>query len=126
VPQAAAMTLIAVAALVWAGATCAADDSPAAVDVRARVAKAGDEPGPAAGPARSSEVAPPAPGRTPKGPPASLFRCWQGGRIIFEGRGYGALPPAQIAAELKAADGGSGRLQVLDLTRGVCVLELPK
>ena len=125
-PQAAVMTLITVAALVCAGATWAADDSPAAVDVRAKVARAREEPGPGAVPARSSEEAPPTPGRSPKGPPASLFRCWQDGRIIFEGRGYGALPPSQIAAELKAVDGGSGRLQVLDLTRGLCVLELPK
>jgi hypothetical protein len=56
----------------------------------------------------------------------SLFRCWQDGQIIFEGRGYGALPPSQIAAELKAADGGSGRLQVLDMYHGLCVLELPR
>ncbi len=46
--------------------------------------------------------------------------------MIFEGRGYGALPQSQIAAELKAVDGASGRVQVLDMFEGLCVLELPK
>ena len=30
------------------------------------------------------------------------------------------------AAELKAVDGASGRVQVLDMFEGLCVLELPK
>jgi hypothetical protein len=118
-------TLIAVAALGCAGIALAAEDA-SEVNVRAKIARAADETGPAAGLARSAEEAPPAPGRSPKGPPVSLFRCWQDGRVIFEGKGYAALPSSQIVAELKASDGGAGRLQVLDLYQGVCVLELPK
>src|SRR5215472_5541859 len=64
----------------------------------------------------------PTPAKPPKGAPRSLFRCWQEGQLIFEGAGYGPLPPTQIAAELKAADGGTGKVQVLDLYQGVCIL----
>ena len=46
--------------------------------------------------------------------------------MIFEGRGYGALPQSQIVAELKSSDGGQGRVQVLNMYQGLCVLELPK
>ena len=65
------------------------------------------------------------PGRAPKGA-RSLFRCWQDGRMIYEGRGYGALPKSQVAAELKSGDGAAGTVQVLDMYQGLCVLELPK
>ena len=55
----------------------------------------------------------------------SLFRCWQDGRMIFEGRGYSPLPKSQVAAELNSGD-ASGTVQVLDMYQGLCVLELPK
>jgi len=123
----AAVALITVVGLVGTSTTQAAGDRSDAVNVRARFADTGDEAGSAAGSAPSSEEKqPPAPGRGPKGPPRSLFRCWQEGRMIFEGRGYGALPSSQVSAELKASDGASGRVQVLDMYQGVCVLELPK
>ncbi|HEX4598555.1 MAG TPA: hypothetical protein VH278_12255 [Burkholderiaceae bacterium] len=122
----AVVTLIAVAALGLEAVALAAEDSSESVNVRAKIARPSDETGPAAAPARSSDEALSAPGKSPKGPPRSLFRCWQDGRIIFEGRGYGALPSSQVAAELKAGDSGTGRLQVLDMYHGLCVLELPK
>jgi hypothetical protein len=117
--------LIAVAALGCAGIALAADDA-SEVNMRAKIARAADDTGPVTGPARPADEVPAAPGRSPKGPPVSLFRCWQDGRVIFEGKGYGALPATQVAAELKASDGGTGRLQLLDLNRELCVLELPK
>jgi hypothetical protein len=66
-----------------------------------------------------------APGKAPKAA-RSLFRCWQDGRMIYEGRGYAALPKSQVAAELKSGDSTAGTVQVLDLYQGLCVLELPK
>src|SRR5882762_4757369 len=126
-PRRAAMTLIAVAVLGCVAATRAADDSLDAVDVRAHVAEPVDKAGSAAGPAAASEKRQlPPPDKSPKSPPRSLFRCWQDGRVIFEGRGYGALPQSQITAELKSGDGVPGRVQVLDMYQGLCVLELPK
>ena len=123
----AAVTAIGLVALGCAAARPASDDALDPVNVRAQVAGAADETGSAGGSARAPDERPlPAPGRSPKGPPRSLFRCWQGGRIIFEGRGYGAMPQSQISAELKAADGASGRVQVLNMFEGLCVLELPK
>jgi hypothetical protein len=121
------MALITAAALGRVAAALASDDSLDAVNVRAQIAEALDQTGSAGGSVRTPEERPlPALGKSPKGPPRSLFRCWQDGRIIFEGRGYGALPPSQIVAELKASDGTSGRVQVLDMYQGLCVLELPK
>jgi hypothetical protein len=66
----------------------------------------------------------PSGGRSAKGG-RSLFRCWQDGRMIYEGRGYSALPKSQVTAELNSGD-PSGTVQVLDLYQGLCVLELPK
>jgi hypothetical protein len=121
------MTLITAAALGCVAATRASDDSLDAVDVRTQVAEPVDKAGSAAGSAPASEERQlPAPGKSPKSPPRSLFRCWQDGRMIFEGRGYGALPQSQVAAELKSSDGATGRVQVLNMYEGLCVLELPK
>ena len=36
------------------------------------------------------------------------------------------MPQSQVAAELKGGEGSTGRLQVLDMYDGFCVLELPK
>jgi hypothetical protein len=122
-----ASTLIALAALGCAAATLAADQWFDPVHVRTHAGEPADQGGSAAEPARgSAERQAPVAGKSAKGQPQSMFRCWQDGRMIFEGRGYGALPQQQIAAELKAADGAAGRIQVLDMYQGLCVLELPK
>jgi hypothetical protein len=103
-------------------------DQPAnSVTLGAPGKKPSDEAKPAAASGQDSEERPlPTPPKSPKSPPRSLFRCWQEGQVIFEGRGYGALPASQIAGELKANDGGTGRIQVLDMNRALCILELPK
>jgi hypothetical protein len=103
-------------------------DQPASsVTLGAPGKKPSDEAKPAAASGQDPEQRPlPTPAKSPKGAPRSLFRCWQEGELIFEGAGYGPLPPAQIAAELKAADGGTGKVQVLDLYQGVCILEVAK
>jgi hypothetical protein len=119
--------LIAIAALGCVAATLASDESLHVITLRAQAPEAVDQPGSAAESVRPSDArALPAPGKSPKAPTLSLFRCWQDGRMIFEGRGYGALPPSQVAAELKAGDGALGRVQVLDMYEGLCVLELSK
>lgn len=64
--------------------------------------------------------------KTPAKAPASEFRCWQGGQMIFEARGVGPMSATQVAADLKAADGSTGRIQVLDMYEGLCILELPR
>jgi hypothetical protein len=113
-------TLIAVLALGCAAATPASDEplDPVAIG------SAGSEPSVEGKPAGESAHAV-APARSAK-TPRSLFRCWQGGRMIFEGRGYGPLPQSQVTADLKPADGAAGRVQVLDMYEALCVLELPK
>ena len=115
-PRWAATTLITVAALGCVAATLASDEPLEVFTLHAQAPEAADQ-----------HEARPLPGRVnPAKAPLSIFRCWQGGRLIFEGRGYGPLPSSQIAADLKAGEGATGRVQVLDMFEGLCVLELPK
>jgi hypothetical protein len=120
---------VCITALGVSAAARAVEEPTRAVSIGARVGtEAPDEGKPAGGAMRSSEDK--GEGAQSKAavakPPGSLFRCWQDGRLIFEGRGYGALPQSQVAADLRPADGASGRVQILDMYEGLCVLELPK
>ena len=116
-------TLLALVALGFAAATLASDRSREALVIRTTAADSHDEVGPGNSPSRADE--PSGLGKAAKSP-RSLFRCWQDGRMIYEGRGYGALPKSQVAAELKSGDSAAGTVQVLDLYQSLCVLELPK
>jgi hypothetical protein len=122
----AAVTLIGIMALGCAAATLSSDESVDSVTIGASGAGPSDEAKPAGEPARTADEKQAGPASKAFKSPRSLFRCWQGGRMIFEGRGYGPLPQSQIAAELKPGDGASGRAQLLDMYEGLCVLELPK
>ncbi|MBV8211510.1 MAG: hypothetical protein JO133_15750 [Burkholderiaceae bacterium] len=104
-------------------ATLAADKAHDSISITTSGSELSDEAKSSTG---SAQIGDEKPGAAPKAPARSLFRCWQEGRLIFEGRGYTALPPSQVAAELKSAESGSGRVQVLDMYQGICVLELPK
>jgi hypothetical protein len=117
-----AVTLIGLVALGCAAVSLASDNNSAArVTIGASAPDGSDE----AKPARAyDEKLAASAAKAPK-IPRSLLRCWQGGRMVFEGRGYGTLPQSHVAAELKPADGAGGRVQVLDLYQGLCVLELP-
>ena len=116
-----AAALIGVVALGWGSVTFARGEPLEGLTLDSARAQLSDEAKPSAGFAQ-------APDDKAKGSknPRSLLRCWQAGRQIFEGRGYTTLPQAQIAAELKSTDGAAGRVQILDLYEGLCVLELPK
>jgi hypothetical protein len=113
--------LIGVIALGWGSVTFARGEPLEGVTLESTHAQLIDEAKPVGGSAQTAED-------RAKGQknPRSLLRCWQAGRQIFEGRGYTTLPQAQIAAELKSTDGATGRVQILDLYEGLCVLELPK
>jgi len=116
-----AAALIGLLALGCAAVSLASDNSAARVTIGAPGAEGSDE----VKPARPyDEKLAASAAKAPK-TPRSLLRCWQGGRMVFEGRGYGTLPQSHVAAELKPADGAGGRVQVLDLYQGLCVLELP-
>lgn len=59
-----------------------------------------------------------------------VLRCWQEGRLIFEGSGHVAgaanapgAPPAAAAIELRHAARGELALQVFDLKNALCLLE---
>ena len=121
----AAVALIGVVVLDYAAASFAQDEPVGSVSIGTPGGQPSDEAKSAARPLEERPPGLPFRAPAPKAP-RSLFRCWQHGQIIFEGRGYGALPASQVAADLKPGDGASGRVQVLDLYEGVCILELPK
>lgn len=124
----AAVALVGVVAIGCAAGARAFDEPVHGVTIGTPGKDASDDAKAAGGPmrAREREEGLPQPKVPAPKPPRSLFRCWQHGQIIFEGRGYGPLPTSQVAADLKPADPASGRIQVLDMYEGMCILELPK
>jgi hypothetical protein len=122
----AAATLIGMVALGCAAATLTSEEGAGnAVTIGATPTQAGDDAKPSAGTGHATDGRQAAPDKAPKNA-RSLFRCWQDGRMVYEGKGYGPLPKSQVAAELKTGDNGAATVQVLDLYTGLCVLELPK
>ena len=118
--------LLTAVSLACGGATFASDEAGDPVVIGALGAESSNDTKPGAAlPHAPEERSSAAAGKSAKSA-RSLFRCWQAGRQVFEGRGYGALPPSQVAAELKGGEGATGRLQVLEMYDGFCVLELPR
>jgi hypothetical protein len=121
-----AFTLIAAGSLGLALAAQASDEAAGSATLELPKAAGSDKSKSADTPSRAyDEKLAGAPGRSSKAS-GSVLRCWQAGQMIFEGRGYSALPPSQVAADLKQADGSGGRAQIMDMYEGLCVLELPK
>lgn len=54
-------------------------------------------------------------------PKRPVLRCWQEGRMVFEGSGLLPASQGQAAIELRNASGTS--LQVFDLKNGLCMLD---
>lgn len=50
-----------------------------------------------------------------------VLRCWQEGRLVFEGAGV--LPPNQGAAAIELRSASGTTLQVFDLKNGLCMLD---
>jgi len=124
--QSAAVILLTCVWLACAGPALSADEAVDAVSIGSSNAEPSNEAKPGGASTHASEERPAATAAKPAKGPRSLFRCWQGGRQVFEGRGYGAMAQSQVAAELKGGEGATGRVQVLDMYDGFCVLELPK
>lgn len=60
--------------------------------------------------------------RIPDDAARSVLRCWQEGRLVFEGSGIGGEPGATGAA--RTFKGTNGKtVQLLDLRQGLCILE---
>jgi hypothetical protein len=77
-------------------------------------------------PARSTGKTRPPPvesmARIPDEAGRSVLRCWQEGRLVFEGTGIGNESSATAAA--RTFKGNNGRtVQLLDLRQGLCILE---
>jgi CCR4-NOT transcriptional regulation complex NOT5 subunit len=50
-----------------------------------------------------------------------VLRCWQEGRLVFEGSGV--LPSAQGQAAIELRNASGTALQVFDLKNGLCLLD---
>lgn len=50
-----------------------------------------------------------------------VLRCWQEGRLVFEGSGV--LPSTQGQAAIELRNAGGTALQVFDLKNGLCLLD---
>lgn len=114
--------LLLMAALV--GEPARADDgptpSPSAASIKnlqaAREARDGRDPRPAAAP-KDPAVSTSAPrARRP------VLRCWQEGRLVFEGAGV-AAPAALPAGAVEMRGAGGSPLLLLDLKSGLCLLD---
>jgi hypothetical protein len=61
--------------------------------------------------------------RIPDDTARSVLRCWQEGRLVFEGSGIGAGEAASSTSS-RTFKGANGRtVQLLDLRQGLCILE---
>ncbi|MFN0185133.1 MAG: hypothetical protein ACKVQR_15070 [Aquabacterium sp.] len=52
-----------------------------------------------------------------------VLRCWQEGRLVFEGSGQLPGPVANATLELRHAARGDIALQLFDLKSGLCLLD---
>jgi hypothetical protein len=122
----AALALIAAGSLGCSLAAWASDQAAVPATVELPKGAASDKAKPAETPSHAYDPKlAGAPGQSSKAT-GSVLRCWQGGQMIFEGRGYAALPPSQVTADLRPADSSAGRVQIMDFYEGLCVLELIK
>lgn len=113
-----ALILGLIGALVGAQVPAQTAESPSAKSIKNMQDAAAAAKGPAAAP-RDPSVSSSAPlaGRRP------VLRCWQDGKLVFEGAGVSPGAQAQAAIELRTAAGGGVALQVFDLKNGLCLLD---
>jgi hypothetical protein len=52
----------------------------------------------------------------------NVLRCWQHGRLLYEGGGFARLANASSAAVVVNRQGGGEALTVLNLQDGLCIL----
>lgn len=110
--------------LVCAGALAPAQaqqqPSPTAASIRALQEKGKDagEKGKAAPGTRDAAVSTLAP-RTNKRP---LLRCWQEGKLIYEGGGL-TVPASAASAPIELRNGTAVGVQIFDLKSGMCLLD---
>lgn len=62
--------------------------------------------------------------RVPEEGPRTVLRCWQEGRLVFEGVNLQMAAPAESGGTSAALRGPDGRsVQLMDLRQGLCVYE---
>jgi hypothetical protein len=111
--------VVACALLALAEAPAAAQDSPTAASIKALQDKGGQDPGKAklASP-KDASVSSSVP-RVGKRP---LLRCWQEGKLVYEGAGM-SVASQQGTASIDLRNGSAMAVQIFDLKNGMCLLD---
>jgi hypothetical protein len=114
---AAALVLMTLMALMAANAQ--AQQSPTAASIRALQdqGKEGDKAKPAPKDAAVSSSVPRSSGKRP------LMRCWQEGKLVYEGAGMTTGPGSAAGAPIELRNGNAVALQIFDLKSGLCLLD---
>lgn len=58
----------------------------------------------------------------PRSTKRPLMRCWQDGKLIYEGGGM-TVPAAAASASIELRNGNTLALQIFDLKSGMCLLD---
>lgn len=52
-----------------------------------------------------------------------ILRCWQEGKLVFEGSGMTPANQSSVSVELRSAARGGVAVQMFDLKSGLCMLD---
>jgi hypothetical protein len=113
------------AAMVFLAVSAHAQDSPTAASIKALQDKGKDAVTAASDPAKGK------PGQhrdaavsasVPRAGKRPLMRCWQEGKLVFEGAGM-TVASQQGASSIDLRNGNALALQIFDLKNGLCLLD---
>lgn len=108
---------ISAALLLMAASVALAADSPSAASIKNM----------AAAPAPGPKTAPKDPSVSSSVPQAGrgrpILRCWQEGKLVFEGSGMTPANQSSVSVELRSAARGGVAVQMFDLKSGLCMLD---
>jgi hypothetical protein len=111
--------VVAMAVLALLATSVQAQQSPTAASIRAlqEQGKEGDKAKPAPKDAAVSASVPRSSGKRP------LMRCWQEGKLVYEGAGMTTTSSSAAGAPIELRSGNSVALQIFDLKSGLCLLD---
>lgn len=114
----------------WLAAACAvaalgsapvlAQDSPTAASIKALQGKDGGDAGKGKGVVAPKDAA--VSSAVPRVGKRPLLRCWQEGKLVYEGTGM-SVASQQGTASIDLRNGNNMAVQIFDLKNGLCLLD---